>query len=49
MKTNVDYRPRKLQSEVYTGPITISNYEKFQGVRDELQKHGLSLHMPSGN
>ena len=30
MKTYIEYPPRKLQSEVYTGPITISNYQKFQ-------------------
>src|SRR5690606_29013240 len=30
MKTYLKYPPRKLQSETYTGPITISNYQKFQ-------------------
>jgi len=30
MKTYVKYPPRKLQSMGYTGPITISGYEKFQ-------------------
>jgi arylsulfatase A-like enzyme len=49
MKTYVQYPPRKLQSEVYTGPITISNYEKFQWVRDKLGKEGISLPMPTGN
>jgi arylsulfatase A-like enzyme len=49
MKTYVQYPPRKLQSEVYTGPITISNYERFQWVRERLQKEGISLPMPTGN
>jgi len=49
MMTYVKYPPRKLQSEVYTGPITISNYQKFQWVRDRLSKEGISLPLPSGN
>lgn len=49
MKTYVQYPPRKLQSETYTGPITISNYERFQWVRDSLAKEGISLPMPAGN
>jgi len=49
MKTYIEYPPRKLQSEVYTGPMTISNYQKFQWVRDQLGKEGISLPMPTGN
>jgi arylsulfatase len=49
MKTYVQYPPRKLQSEVYTGPITISNYQKFQWVREQLVKEGISLPLPTGN
>jgi len=49
MKTYVKYPPRKLQSETYTGPITISRYERFQWVRDQLQKEGFSLPLPTGN
>jgi arylsulfatase len=49
MKTYIDYPPRKMQSEVYTGPITISNYEKFQFIRDSLQKEGIHLPLPTGN
>jgi arylsulfatase A-like enzyme len=49
MKTYVEYPPRKLQSEVYTGPITISNYQKFQWVREQLSKEGISLPLPTGN
>jgi arylsulfatase len=49
MKTYVDYPPRKLQSFGYTGPITISNYQKFEWVRNELKKEGFNLPMPTGN
>ena len=33
MQTYVQYPPRKLQGESYTGPITLSNYERFQWVQ----------------
>ena len=49
MKTYVKYPPRKLQSMTYTGPITISNYQKFQWVRDQLGKEGVNLPLPTGN
>jgi arylsulfatase A-like enzyme len=49
MKTYVKYPPRKLQSETYTGPITISAYQRLQSVRDGLAKEGISLPMPTGN
>jgi len=49
MKTYVQYPPRKLQSEAYSGPITLSQYERFQHIRELLQKEGVSLPMPSGN
>jgi len=49
MKTYVQYPPRKLQSEVYTGPVTISNYQKFQWIREQLGKEGISLPLPTGN
>jgi arylsulfatase A-like enzyme len=49
MATYVQYPPRKLQSEVYTGPITITDYERFQNVREMLAKEGISIPMPSGN
>jgi arylsulfatase len=48
MKTYVQYPPRKLQSEAYSGPITISNYEKFQWLRDQLQKEGFTIPLPTG-
>ena len=49
MKTYVKYPPRKLQSEVYTGPITISEYQRFQYVREQLEKDGISIPLPTGN
>jgi len=49
MKTYVQYPPRKIQSEVYTGPITISQYQRFQYIRDTLQKEGVSIPLPTGN
>ena len=49
MKTYVQYPPRKLQSATYDGPIEISKYQKFQWLRDQLQKEGLNLQLPTGN
>jgi len=49
MQTYVQHPPRRLQSEVYTGPITLSNYQRFQWLRQQLQEHGFSLPLPSGN
>jgi arylsulfatase len=49
MKTYLDYPPRPLQSEGYSGPITLTQYFRFANVREELEKQGFSLPMPSGN
>ena len=49
MKTYVEYPPRKLQSDVYTGPITITKYQLYKNVRDDLAKEGVHLPMPTGN
>jgi arylsulfatase A-like enzyme len=49
MKTYIEYPPRKLQSEVYTGPITITSYQRFQWVRKQLAEEGISLPLPTGN
>jgi len=45
MKTYVKYPPRKLQSLGYTGPITISGYQLFQTIRDQLMKEGIQLNL----
>ena len=49
MATYVQYPPRKLQSMTYTGPITISDYQRFEWIRGELAKEGVHLPMPTGN
>jgi len=49
VKTYVQYPPRKLQSEVYTGPITLTQYQRLQYVRDMLKNEGISLPLPTGN
>jgi arylsulfatase A-like enzyme len=49
MATYVKYPPRKLQSESYSGPITLSEYERFQYVREALEKDGFKIPLPSGN
>lgn len=49
VKTYVDYPPRPLQSETYTGPITLSQYFRVKQVRDRLKKEGISMPMPTGN
>ena len=49
MKTYVQHPPRKLQSEVYTGPITLSQYERFKNIREMLEKEGFKLPLPTGN
>jgi arylsulfatase len=49
MKTYLKYPPRKLQSETYTGPITITDYQRFQWVRESLEKDGVKIPMPTGN
>jgi arylsulfatase A-like enzyme len=49
VKTYIKYPPRKLQSEVYTGPLTLSKYQKFQWVREQLEKGGVDIPLPTGN
>jgi arylsulfatase A-like enzyme len=49
MQSYIQYPPRKLQSEVYTGPIEISKYQQFQWVRDQLAKEGFNIPLPTGN
>jgi arylsulfatase len=49
MKTYIKYPPRKLQSETYTGPITISRYQRFKWVQEQLAKEGFRIGLPTGN
>jgi arylsulfatase len=39
-QTYIKYSPRKIESEAYSGPITISSYERYQWIRDQLQEPG---------
>jgi hypothetical protein len=38
-----------MQSEGYTGPITLSMYERFTHIREALAKEGVNIPMPTGN
>jgi arylsulfatase A-like enzyme len=49
VETYIKYPPRKLQSEVYTGPLTLTQYQRFQWARDALEKGGINLPLPTGN
>ena len=49
MKTYVQYPPRKMQSEGYAGPITLTQYERFQHIREMLSNEGIKIPMPTGN
>ncbi len=49
MKTYVKYPPRKMQSESYTGPVTLTEYQRFQSVREALEKQGVGIPAPTGN
>lgn len=49
MQTYVKYPPRKIQSETYTGPISITQYERFQNIREQLSKEGFKIGLPTGN
>ena len=46
MKTFIQYPPRKLQSETYSGPITITAFQKFEWLREQLKKDGVKLGLP---
>ena len=49
MKTYIKYPPRKVQSEGYSGPITLSQYQRLATVRERLEKEGFNIPLPSGN
>jgi hypothetical protein len=46
METYVKYPPRPLQSMSYSGPITLSDYQKFKDVQEQLKKQGFTLAIP---
>ena len=43
MKTYQIDPPRKLQSEVYTGPMTIERFRKIEDIKQLLEKKGFDL------
>jgi arylsulfatase len=47
MKTFLEYPPRKLQSEAYSGPINISTFQRFEWFREQLKKEGVSIALPN--
>jgi hypothetical protein len=47
MKTYVQYPLCKLQSESYSGPITLSQYQRFQHIREMLAKEGFNIPLPT--
>ncbi len=49
MKTYVKDPPRKLQSESYSGPITLTEYQHFKYIQDALAKDGFNIGLPTGN
>jgi len=49
MKTYLEHPPRKLQSEGYSGPITLTQFQRFRHVREMLEKEGFNIQLPTGN
>jgi arylsulfatase len=49
MKSYVQYPPRKLQSESYSGPITITRYQHLKYLQEQLAKDGFNIGLPTGN
>jgi len=43
MKTYIKYPPRKLQSDGYTGPIKISEYQLVEGLKKQLQAYKIDI------
>jgi arylsulfatase len=48
MKTYVKYPPRPMQSAAYSGPITLSSYFRFLHIREQLEKEGVKIPLPTG-
>jgi arylsulfatase len=49
MKTYADYPPRPKQSDTYAGPITLSDYFRFEEIREHLKNEGITIPMHTGN
>lgn len=48
MATYVKYPPGKVQSISYDGPITLSGYQKFEWMCEQLKKGGTNIQLPHG-
>jgi arylsulfatase len=48
MKSYETYPPRKMQSEVYTGPMTIERFRKIEEIKDLLKKKGIQIPVLDG-
>jgi arylsulfatase A-like enzyme len=49
MQTYLEHPPRQLQSEGYSGPVTITQYQRFKNLREQLAKEGFNIGLPTGN
>ncbi|HEY4212514.1 MAG TPA: arylsulfatase [Steroidobacteraceae bacterium] len=49
MKSYAKYPPRKIQSETYSGPITLTQYERFEHLREQVAKQGFKIGLAVGN
>ena len=49
MQTYITHPPRKMQGEGYAGPITLTQYQRFEHLRGALEKEGFHLSLPVGN
>jgi hypothetical protein len=49
MQTYLTYPPRKLQSAGYAGPVTITQYQRFQPIREQLAQEGFNIGLPTGD
>ena len=38
-----------MQSEGYSGPITLTQYERFKHIREQLANKGFQIGLPTGN
>ena len=47
-KTYIQYPPRKLQSYGYTGPITISGYQRFEHIQQQFKQEGIKISILPG-
>ena len=49
MKTYIKYPLRQLQSEGYTGPIKLTEYQRVKYVHNLLEKERFKIPLPIGN